>query len=289
MEAMKTFTREGRRICYADEGCGPAFYLVHGTNADHSSYDAQVRVVVAAGYRAVVPDRVGRGRSDLGATRFSSQSEAADGWALLDHLGIERAVLMGHSSGAGVIRQMYLDSPERVVGLVSIDSVAFGKLTDFAEAEMRPGACIDSGLSPRFDAQTAALYHKNKATLQRLGRLWDHPSDLNTGFLVEREERRRRNKETWAALPPGPPRSASPPLSGKWCRAPLLVFTAGRGRIGPEDPESEALAGSLPAEDATLVVVKNSGHWMHHEAPEVFNRALLAFLDRLRCDSWPTP
>ncbi len=62
---------------------------------------------------------------------------------------------------------------------------------------------------------------------------------------------------------------------------PLLAYTAGRGRIGPDDPEAKALREQMPAEDATLVVIKNSGHFVHSEATELFNRELLKFLGRL--------
>lgn len=288
---MPLYNREGRRIFYLDEGHGPAVYLVPGTRADHSSYSQQVKQLAGAGYRAIIPDRVGCGQSDPGTTQCSVESEAEDDWALLNHLEIRRAVLLGHSSGGDIIREMYLDSPDRVIGLISVDSPAFGRLTDIIKADMPDDAPIDRGLSPRLDTETAVLYHKHKATLQKIGRLWDYPSDMNVQFLLEAVERwKKRMKAGPKTHPPAQQQNQSPALelSDKWCRVPLLVCTAGRGRIGPDDPEAKALAEKLPSLDASLVVIKNSGHWMHIETADLFNDELITFLNRLRANesSW---
>ena len=284
---METFVAaDGRRIRYLDEGSGPSVCLVHGSNGDHTSYDPQVPVLVAAGYRAIAVDRIGRGESDVGETRFHGTIEAEDYLELLDAIGVERAVLAGHSSGAGIINAQYLLQPDRVIGLISLDSFVFAKLVDYARPEVIPNPPIDSGLDARFDDETLAAYHRNKAVLQKVDRLWDHPSDFNTQMIALRESElpeREKKKAAWAALPRDPSHTDMklPPLEGKWCGVPLLAYTAGRGRIGPDDPEAKALREQMPAEDATLVVIKNSGHWVHWEATELFNRELLKFLGRL--------
>lgn len=282
---MKTYTRsDGVRLRYLDDGEGMAILFMPGSAGTHGVYDPQVAPLLAAGYRVVRVDREGRGESDWGEYCFSGFVESRDAWAILDELGIEKAVLVGRSSGSGVIRVMYLTHPERVIGLVSIDSSSFGKIYDPTPDDLRTDHDLDWGLDPRFDAETEAAYHRNKAALQKIGRLWDHPSDFNTAACTEWFDERIRLMAEMAARPPHPENvdTPEPPKGDKWCRVPLLNAVSGRGRVGPNDPEAIELSKNLPAEDVTLVVVKNTGHWVNVEAVELFNRELLAFLGRLR-------
>ena len=286
---MKTFTREdGVRICFVEEGPrdGMAVCLIHGSAGDHTTYDWQIPALTEAGYRVIAIDRFGRGESDTGTTRFHCTIEAEDYWKLLDSIGARRAALAGRSSGAGVIRKMYFQQPDRVIGLISVDSVSFAKLCDPNRDPDIEGS-VDRGPDPRFDPEIAAAYERNKAFLQKFDRLWDHPSDMNVGIMLARKTMSagsRRRKAAWAALPDDTSRpDVSVPLpEGKWCKVPLLAYTAGRGRIGPDDPEAKALAEEMPAEDGTLVVIKNSSHAVNWENVGLFNRELLKFLDRLK-------
>ena len=287
---MKTFTRsDGVRLRYLDDGEGMPVLLMPGAQGTHDVYDPQVPPLLEAGYRVVRLDREGRGQSDWGEFRFTGVGEARDAWAILDTLGIKRAVLVGRSSGSGVIRQMYLTRPERVIALVSIDSDSFGKFHSFRppaepdDAGSDPDA--DSGLDPRFDPETVAAYHRNKRSLQKIDALWDYPSDFNTKARTEWFDERLRIEAELDKRPENPAEqnvAKPPPGSEYWCQVPLLVFAAGRGRAGPGDPESVELKKRLPAEHAVLVVVKNSGHWVNVEALALFNRELLAFLERVR-------
>lgn len=288
---MQTYTRsDGVRLRYLDDGQGMAVLLMPGSAGTHDVYDGQVRPLLDAGYRVVRLDREGRGRSDWGRLRFSGVEEARDAWAILDALGIERAVLAGRSSGAGVIREMYLTRPERVIALVCIDSDSFGKfrplLPPGAPANLRAEDDIDGGLDPRFDADMTAAYHRNKATLQPIeNALWDHPSDFNTRARVEWAAQLEQLKAALASRPENPADAdtAVPPDGERWwCRVPLLVFAAGRGRVGPDDPEARELKARLPSPTAVLVVARNSGHWVNVEAKTLFDRALLEFLGTLR-------
>ncbi len=282
---IKTILREhGRRLRYRDEGEGIAVFMAPGAGGTHDVYDPQVRPLVDAGFRVIRFDRVGRGKSDLGRYRYTGASEIADGWAVLDRLGVERAILMGRSAGAALILGMYRWNPERVIGMISIDSSSFGKVYDRPPDTRRPDAPLDSGLSPRHDPEVVAMYHRNKEALRKVGRLWDYPSDYNTKMAVAWAVERERIEEARNALPPMPPEAKvkAPPTDEDPIRVPILIYTAGRGRIGPDDPEAVALGKNLPAEDAKLVVIKNTGHWMNVEVADEFNRELLAFLDRLR-------
>jgi pimeloyl-ACP methyl ester carboxylesterase len=131
----------------------------------------------------------------------------------------------------------------------------------------------------RFDAEDRAFYKKNKPTLAFLGRLWDYPSDHNVMYLLNRR-RDRRPADDWKTQSV-PDAKDAPIPKGKWCKVPLLVFTSGRGRIRQGDPEAIKLQKNLPAKDVRLIVVTKSGHEIHDQQTEHFNRELLAFLERL--------
>lgn len=132
----------------------------------------------------------------------------------------------------------------------------------------------------RSDAEDRALYDKNKATLTSLGRPWEYPSEYNIWRMLKRQ-RGRRPADEWKTQQVPDPNDAPIP-KGKWCKVPLLVFAAGRARIRPGDPEALALQERLPAENVRFVVVTKSGHGIHEEQTEIFNRELLTFLKRLR-------
>ena len=95
---MKTAELNGTSIAYTDSGGkGPAVILSHGFLMDHSMFDAQVEAL-RADYRVITWDERG-----FGGTRatgeFTYWDSAHDVLALMDHLGIESAVVGGMSQG----------------------------------------------------------------------------------------------------------------------------------------------------------------------------------------------
>ena len=113
----------GTQVNYADSGGdGPAVVLSHGYLMDASMFDAQV-AALAPGYRVITWDERGHGGTPAPAP-FSYWDSARDVLALLDHLGIGEAVLGGMSQGGFLSLRAALLAPERVRGLVLIDSQA---------------------------------------------------------------------------------------------------------------------------------------------------------------------
>ena len=113
----------GIQVSYADSGgAGPAIVLGHGYLMDASMFDAQV-AALAPGYRVITWDARGHGGTAAPGP-FSYWDLAGDVLALLDHLGIGQAVLGGMSQGGFVGLRAALLAPERVRGLVLIDSQA---------------------------------------------------------------------------------------------------------------------------------------------------------------------
>src|ERR687889_1800954 len=106
-------------ICRAGEGPDPIVCL-HGITAQHRAFNAVARYLEAP--RGLVGvDLRGRGDSDKPESGYGLEAHAADVVRVLDHLGLQSAVLAGHSMGAFVALKTALLFPERVRALVLLD------------------------------------------------------------------------------------------------------------------------------------------------------------------------
>ncbi len=110
----------GQQITYRDEGDGPAILWSHGFLMDHTMFDAQV-AAFSGDHRCVAWDERGFGGTPATAP-FTYWDSADDAVALLDHLGIDRAVFVGMSQGGFLSLRAALAHPDRVRALVLIDS-----------------------------------------------------------------------------------------------------------------------------------------------------------------------
>src|SRR5580700_906675 len=120
---MATASVNGVTITYHDSGGdGPVVVLSHGFLMDSSMFDPQV-AALAPEYRVITWDERGFGDTKAGGP-FSYWDSASDVLGLLDHLGIDEAVIGGMSQGGFLSLRAALLAPARVRGLVLIDSQA---------------------------------------------------------------------------------------------------------------------------------------------------------------------
>lgn len=120
---MDSFDSDGVRIAYIDvspaSGSGDAILLIHGFASNHAVnwVNTQwVRALAQAGYRTIALDNRGHGESEklYDPEAYSSEAMASDAVRLLDHLGIDRAHIMGYSMGARITAHIALDHTARV-------------------------------------------------------------------------------------------------------------------------------------------------------------------------------
>ncbi|GGX71102.1 alpha/beta fold hydrolase [Streptomyces anandii] len=123
---MPQLEADGALLTYDDEGPrdgdGVPLVFVHGWTADRHRWDHQLDHF-SAGRRVVRLDLRGHGESG-GAGSRTIEAAAADVVALLDHLKIERCVLVGHSMGGMIAQTIALAQPERVESLVLVGSIS---------------------------------------------------------------------------------------------------------------------------------------------------------------------
>ncbi len=114
----------GQRLRFDDSGGdGPPVILSHGFLMDHEMFAAQVDAL-APEFRVITWDERGFGETEFDGEPFSYWDSAGDCLGLLDHLGIDRAVLGGMSQGGFLSLRAALLAPERVRALVLIDTQA---------------------------------------------------------------------------------------------------------------------------------------------------------------------
>jgi 3-oxoadipate enol-lactonase len=117
----------GPRVAYRDSGSGRlAVVLAHGFMLDQSMFDAQV-AALSPEYRVITWDARGHGATTDDGEPFTEWDNARDMFALLDHLGIDDAVVGGMSKGGYVSLCAPLLQPRRVRGLILISTTARGQ------------------------------------------------------------------------------------------------------------------------------------------------------------------
>jgi pimeloyl-ACP methyl ester carboxylesterase len=111
------------KIHYLDfAGGDPPVVLLHGLSANANEFGGLVAAGLSPRFRFVAPDLRGRGRSDKPASGYSMCDHAEDVIALLDHLGLDRVVIGGHSFGGLLAIFMAAEFEQRISKVVIIDA-----------------------------------------------------------------------------------------------------------------------------------------------------------------------
>ena len=127
------YPSDGARLSFSDTGASLPLVLLHPTPLDSDYWRPLTREL--AGIRALVPDLRGHGQSELGtalpiggfarvpsAPVLTMEQLAADTLALLDQLGVPKAVFGGCSIGGYVLLELWRRAPQRMIGMVFICS-----------------------------------------------------------------------------------------------------------------------------------------------------------------------
>ncbi|MEW1639694.1 alpha/beta hydrolase [Streptomyces sp. NPDC093801] len=118
-----TLDVDGRALSYLDfGGAGRPLVALHGHLSEGASFTA-LAAALGPEWRVIAPDQRGHGDSDR-APEYTRAGYLADLLALLDHLGIDRAVFLGHSLGAVNAYHLAAERPELVEALIDVDTAA---------------------------------------------------------------------------------------------------------------------------------------------------------------------
>lgn len=120
---MAVVQNQGIEIFFEDSGAGPPVVLGHSFLCSGKMWGDQVPALCAK-FRVINPDLRGHGRSGHVTRSFSLYDALSDAIAVLDRLGIERATWCGLSIGGMVALRAALTHPDRVAGLILLDTDA---------------------------------------------------------------------------------------------------------------------------------------------------------------------
>jgi len=260
-------TINGNRIAFDDFGDGPAVVLIHGFPLCRRMWKPQVEPLVDAGFRVILPDLAGFG--DSGAPRLPGSVEryADDIVALLDTLGIDRAIVGGMSMGGYVLLSLLERYRERLSAALFI--VTRAAADDDTGRGKRDAliAAVQQG-NDRLVADTFAGLLFADATVTSRPQLVDEvrgwmaaarPDGLVAALQAMRDRRDSVDRLMTIDLP-------------------ALVIGAGDDKAMPLVHYQTLCAGLSAAE---CVLIENAGHMANLEQPQAFNTALLGFLARL--------
>lgn len=254
----------GQRLHYEDTGgSGPVVVFSHGLLMDHTMFAPQVEALRDQ-YRCITWDERGHGQTAVDEPEpFSYYDSADDLAALLTHLGVESAVLVGMSQGGFLSLRCALTHPDRVRGLVMLDSQAGTELEEKIPVyQQLISTFMTQGLTPEIGATIAQIILGNDYSgAEYWKEKWAAMSPANIG----------NNFQTLAARDDLTERL--PEVS-----QPTLVVH-GDADIAIPLERAQVMADRIP--DAELVVVPGAGHAANLSHPEPVNRALADFLERL--------
>ncbi len=215
----------------------PTLILLHGNGEDHTYFVKQIPAF-SPHFRLVLMDTRGQGQSTGGDGELNFSVFAADLLALMDHLQIAKAHLLGFSDGGNLALTFALAHPERVQSLIlngaNLEPGGV-KLSTQLPIVLGYGCC--RLLSP--------FSHKARQNGALLGLMVNHPH--------------------------------IPPQALAALTMPVLVIVGERDMI--RDRHSQLIARSLP--NAQFVRIPGGDHFCAAKCPEVFNHAVLSFLQNL--------
>ena len=158
-------SKDGTPISYEVHGSGePALVFVHGWSCDARYWREQVPVF-SEKYRVVVLDLAGHGHSGTTRTKYTMSAFGEDVKAVTEAAGGGKAILIGHSMGGSVIAEAARLMPNRVVGLIGIDTLEdieypltreeFKKMVAPLEKDFKTGSrqFVKDMISPETDPQ----------------------------------------------------------------------------------------------------------------------------------------
>jgi len=256
------------KVAWTEAGEGAPIILLHGIPTWSFLYH-DVIPLLAPHARVIAPDFLGHGysdRRDLFDRSLLAQTEMI--LRFMDHLGIERAHLVGHDTGGGVALIMGIHHPDRIDRLVLTNVVAYDswpiddmialgnpgwrtkppkEVADFVAAGLPDGLFNRDRLTPEFISGIVAPYSDEEGKISIIRNASALNTNHTTMLVAHHGEIQARTLCLWGVHDP-------------W-------QTIGDG---------ERLAREIP--NARLVAVDNASHWIPHDTPERFASEIASFL-----------
>ena len=266
-------------IALAEAGAGGRpLVLVHGFTGAKEDFVDHLDALAERGWHAVAPDQRGHGASSQpdDEAAYTFDAFAADLIGLLDALGWDRCVALGHSMGGMVVQTAILSAPERFEALILMDTSHRGLRADLALVALGVELARTEGIAAVLAAQEALAQSDQPLGTGPGQRLVEtRPGYKEFGDRKMLASSAHMYAAMLATITSAAAIDRLPDLPR--ISVPTLVL------VGEEDAPfrkpSARIAEAIPG--AELVVLPDGGHAPQFETPELWWKALTAFLDRL--------
>jgi pimeloyl-ACP methyl ester carboxylesterase len=243
--------------------------LLHAFPLNKSLWDGVTGPVAEAGWDVVVPDLRGFGESSFGGEDLDDEPDLAwmarDVLEILDRIGVEQAVIAGSSMGGYVAMELFRQAPQRVSGLVLIDTKATADTDEARANRLRVADQVESAGST--EALSRAMLpnlvgvttHDTRADVVEQVRTWILEADPYGVAWAQRAMAARPDSHATLAN----------------VSVPALVLWGSEDAISPR-PEQDSMVAVLPRSRA--VEIPGCGHLAPIESPDAVSAALVEFL-----------
>ncbi len=316
----KFVNTNGIRMHYVEQGSGPLVVLCHGWPESWYSWRHQIPALAAAGFRVVAPDQRGYGQTDAPAPieSYNILNLVGDIVGLVNSLGVDSAVIVGHDWGAPVSWDSALLRPDifRAIALLSVPYIARtpmrptegmkllagdqnfyqlyfqepGKVEKELDADPRRSMAMIlysvSGDLPQ-SAEFSLVFPKTKTFVEFLETFtlpdklpaWLTEADIDF-FAGEFERAGFRGGVNWYR---NFDRNweLTPFLDGAKLRQPAVFAAGEHDVVGRMIPGGYNIAGAFTPNLKKKVIVPGAGHWVQQERPKEINQVLIEFLKSL--------
>jgi pimeloyl-ACP methyl ester carboxylesterase len=254
----------GTELHYRDNGTAKDVVLLLHAFPLHSGMWARQIAELEKRHRVIAPDYRGLGKSAVPPEASTMDLLAQDVRALLQHLRVERAAVVGLSMGGYLSFELYREAPGLFRGLVLCDTRAGADSEEGkATREKFARTAIEKGLTWAADEMVPKLLRQqpDPAVVKEVRSLISGGTPAGVAAAQRGMARRPDSTETLATI-----------------ACPTLVIVGAEDSLTPP-AESEKMAKAVKG--AKLVKVPDAGHLSNIENAAAFNQALLAFVDAL--------
>ncbi|SFS74742.1 alpha/beta fold hydrolase [Saccharopolyspora flava] len=310
----RTVSCNGVDLHVVEEGSGPPVIFSHGFPELAYSWRHQLPALARAGYRAIAPDQRGYGRSSrpVNIADYDIEHLSGDLIALLDELGEDEAVFVGHDWGSMVVWQTALLHPERVAGVCGMSVpftprppvpptqafrsrygenffyILYFQEPGVADAELnaRPGETMRRMLAgTRVEPDRPGgmdVADDGRGFVDRFPEMTELPAWLSQDeldfYIGEFTRTGFTGGLNWYR---NFDRNweRTPQLAGAKVEVPSFFIAGTADPVIVMTPPS--VQDSWRSDNRGDVFVEGAGHWVQQEAPEEVNAALLGFLDSI--------
>ena len=232
-------------IWYAAYGAGQPVILLHGGLGHSGNWGYQVPALVKAGYRAIVIDSRGHGRSTRDARPFSYELMATDVAAVMDKLHVEKAGLVGWSDGACSALVLAAQAPSRVAGVF------------FFACNMDPSGTKEIEFGPILNR----CFSRHVQDYKQLSATPDQFEAFSAAVGLMEQTQPNYSAHDLAQI-----------------SVPVAIVQSEYDEFIKRE-HAEYLARSIP--NAEFIELFGVSHFAPLQRPDQFNRAMLAFLDKV--------